>query len=259
MDGRSLTATCSLRRGRGAAPLSNGHDGDDESLFGAQRDEGADPARRATPRRSSGTPSSLLYQMTWPADLEDPWLPRATTAWVASIRMAGGMAEADLVFLRRGPCTAKTRAAIPTASRAIRSLPGATGPKEDFVIIESMWRQKPIMTSPQEVMFVAERKIYARGHAAGGRSTPCVPRTSACTFGATWRKTKLQRAPKKNPRQTLDAEVEVPDLGLRRDLVAGDRRTPRGPAVSPSRAPRAARRETPCTGSAPRRNQPPRG
>mgnify|MGYP003398342973 FL=1 len=68
------------------------------------------------------------------------------------------------------------------------------------------------ITSPQAGTSVAGRTLSVRGHAWAGEHAVRAVDVST-DFGATWLKTKLQRAPNKYSWQTWTAEVQFPSSG----------------------------------------------
>ncbi len=127
----------------------------------------------------------------WPASTSAKWVQRI---WVRDVVHDGEKMGGDSYRVPRHPVA-----------------PGATVPKDDFVIIESM-PVKSVITSPQTGSSLAARKLAIRGHAwAGDQAVSAVD--VSIDFGATWQKAKLQRAPNKYSWQTWTAEIEFPSEG----------------------------------------------
>jgi DMSO/TMAO reductase YedYZ molybdopterin-dependent catalytic subunit len=200
---RDVLAAAGLRK----SAVYTGQFGYDEHL---SRDAKKVPISRGVPIAKALEPHSLIaYEMNgepipnfhgfpvrsicpgWPASTSHKWLKRI---WVRDIVHDGEKMGGDSYRVPRNPVA-----------------PGATVPKEDFVIIESM-PVKSIITSPQAGTSVAGRTLSVRGHAWAGEHAVRAVDVSM-DFGATWLKTKLQRAPNKYSWQTWTAELEFPSSG----------------------------------------------
>jgi DMSO/TMAO reductase YedYZ molybdopterin-dependent catalytic subunit len=200
---RDVLAAAGLRK----SAVYTGHYGYDQHL---SRDAKKIPISRGVPIAKALEPHSIIaYEMNgepipkfhgfpvraicpgWPASTSHKWLKRV---WVRDVVHDGEKMGGDSYRVPRYPVA-----------------PGATVPKEDFVIIESM-PVKSIITSPQAGTSVAGRKLTVRGHAWAGEQAVRAVDVST-DFGATWRKTKLQRAPNKYSWQTWTAELEFPSNG----------------------------------------------
>jgi DMSO/TMAO reductase YedYZ molybdopterin-dependent catalytic subunit len=184
-----------------------GHYGYDVHLSG---DPNKVPISRGVPISKALEPHSIIaYEMNgepipkfhgfpvraicpgWPASTSHKWLKRV---WVRDVVHDGEKMGGDSYRVPRYPVA-----------------PGATVPKEDFVIIESM-PVKSVITSPTEGTEVAGRALDVRGHAwAGDRSVATVHVST--DFGATWVKANLKKAPNKYSWQTWTAELKFPSHG----------------------------------------------
>jgi DMSO/TMAO reductase YedYZ molybdopterin-dependent catalytic subunit len=200
---RDVLAAAGVRK----TAVYTGHYGYDLHL---SRDPGKVPISRGVPIAKALEPHSIIaYEMNgepipkyhgfparticpgWPASTSAKWLKRI---WVRDRVHDGEKMGGDSYRVPRYPVA-----------------PGATVPKEDFVIIESM-PVKSVITSPQAGTAVAGRKLAVRGHAwAGEQSVSAVD--VSIDFGATWQRAKLQRAPNKYSWQTWSAELSFPSDG----------------------------------------------